>query len=60
MARTVCRRVERNIVALARDEQVPAGAIIYVNRLADLLFAWARLANKRAGVKDVTWAPPKA
>ena len=55
LARTVCRRAERNIVHLGRSEHVPADVIIYLNRLSDLLFTLARLANHRAGVADVTW-----
>lgn len=59
LARTVCRRAEREIVALAEHETVDPTATIYVNRLADLLFALARLANAKAGVADVPWLPDK-
>jgi len=55
VARTVCRRAERSVVALARDEEVPELFLTYLNRLSDLLFTWARLANHDAGVGDVTW-----
>lgn len=55
MARTVCRRSERSVVHLAHESQVPQLFIVYLNRLSDLLFTLARLANYRAGVKDVTW-----
>lgn len=55
ITRTVCRRVERDIVALARQTEVRPELIIYLNRLGDLLFAWARLANHEAGVDDVIW-----
>ncbi|SRR5690606_12795098 len=55
VARTVCRRVERQVVALAATEPVPAEFLVYLNRLSDLLFTLARLANHRAGVGDVTW-----
>jgi cob(I)alamin adenosyltransferase len=55
LARTVCRRAERSVVHLARDTEVPQLFIVYLNRLSDLLFALARLANHRAGVGDVTW-----
>jgi cob(I)alamin adenosyltransferase len=55
VARTVCRRAERSVVALAASEEVPALFVRYLNRLSDLLFTWARLANHRAGVGDVTW-----
>ena len=53
-ARTVCRRAERQIVALGADAVDP-GLMAYVNRLSDLLFVLARLANHRAGVRDVEW-----
>jgi len=55
LARTVCRRAERSIVRLAQDGEVPELYLVYVNRLSDLLFTLARLANQRAGVGDVTW-----
>jgi cob(I)alamin adenosyltransferase len=55
LARTVCRRAERSVVHLAQSAEVPGLFLIYLNRLSDLLFTLARLANHRAGVKDVTW-----
>lgn len=55
LARTVCRRAERSVVHLARESQIPDLFIVYLNRLSDLLFTLARLANHRAGVSDVTW-----
>jgi cob(I)alamin adenosyltransferase len=55
LARTVCRRAERGVVRLAREEGVPAEILVYLNRLSDLLFTLARLANHRAGVGDTTW-----
>ena len=55
VGRTVCRRAERSVVSLARETEVPALFLVYLNRLSDLLFTLARLANHRAGVKDVTW-----
>jgi cob(I)alamin adenosyltransferase len=54
-ARTVCRRAERSLVQLAHQSQVPPVFITYLNRLSDLLFTLARLANHRAGAGDVTW-----
>jgi cob(I)alamin adenosyltransferase len=54
LARTVCRRAERHIVSLGPDA-VPAETITYVNRLSDLLFVLARLANRRANVPDREW-----
>jgi cob(I)alamin adenosyltransferase len=59
VARTVCRRAERAVVALARDEPVPDRAIVYLNRLSDLLFTLARDANAACGVADRTWVPRK-
>lgn len=57
LARTVCRRAERQLVALARVEPVRADLIVYLNRLSDLLFVMARTANRSAGVPDVPWLP---
>jgi cob(I)alamin adenosyltransferase len=56
-ARTVCRRAEREVVALAALEPVPPEVVVYLNRLSDWLFALARAANAAAGVEDVTWEP---
>ena len=55
LARTVCRRAERNVVHLAHTEAVPELFLVYLNRLSDLLFTLARVANRRGGVPDVTW-----
>lgn len=55
LARTICRRAERSVVTLTRTEEVPAFFVVYLNRLSDLLFTLARLANHREGVRDVTW-----
>ena len=55
LARTVCRRAERSVVGLAATDQVPALFVTYINRLSDLLFTLARVANHRAGVGDVIW-----
>lgn len=55
VARTVCRRTERRVVALARESEIRPELIRYLNRLSDLLFTLARLANHRAGVADVPW-----
>jgi len=54
-ARTVCRRAERSIVTLARAAQVDPLVLQYLNRLSDLLFTLARLANHRDGTADETW-----
>jgi cob(I)alamin adenosyltransferase len=55
VARTVCRRAERHVVRLQHAEELPELTVIYLNRLSDLLFTLARLANKRAGAGEVTW-----
>ncbi len=55
LARTVCRRAERATVELAAKEPVRNAIMVYLNRLGDLLFALARLANHRAGMPDVPW-----
>lgn len=55
VARTVCRRAERRVVQLAREEEIPGDVVIYLNRLSDLLFVLARLANERDGAAEVTW-----
>ncbi len=55
LARTVCRRAERQIAALAEKENVPPVILVYVNRLSDLLFVLARLVNARAGCEEVPW-----
>ncbi len=54
-ARTVCRRAERAAVSLAGKEPLRPTVLLYLNRLSDLLFAWARLANHRAAVADIAW-----
>lgn len=55
VARTVCRRAERAVITLQRDTELPPIVIVYLNRLSDLLFVLARVANKRAGAGEVTW-----
>lgn len=55
VARTVCRRAERRVVALGESEEIPGLVVIYLNRLSDLLFTLARVANRRAGTGEVTW-----
>ena len=55
VARTVCRRAERSVVRLAHATDVPPIVIVYLNRLSDLLFVLARVANHRAGAGEVTW-----
>jgi cob(I)alamin adenosyltransferase len=55
LARTICRRAERRVVTLSRHSTVNAAIIKYLNRLGDLLFVMARVANHRAGVPDMPW-----
>ena len=60
VARTVCRRAERWLVALAREQSVPPETIGYLNRLSDALFVWSRWANHTLGAPEVLWAPNEA
>lgn len=55
LARTVCRRAERKVVALKHKDPVSPEALIYLNRLSDLLFVMARFENQQAGVKETVW-----
>jgi len=55
LARTVCRRAERRLVALAAQEDIPPVFLAYLNRLSDLLFVLARTANHQAGVPESPW-----
>lgn len=55
VARTVCRRLERRVVTLAKQQAVASTLLPFLNRLGDLLFVAARIANHRAGVKEVPW-----
>jgi cob(I)alamin adenosyltransferase len=57
LARCVCRRAERRVVALAGHAAVAPEVLRYLNRLSDLLFIAARLANHRAGVAEALWDP---
>jgi cob(I)alamin adenosyltransferase len=55
LARTVCRRAERAVVALARTDDVDPLVLAYLNRLSDLLFVLARQANQAPGSREDTW-----
>ena len=55
VARTVCRRAERIVVALARQESIGAFVIRYLNRLSDLLFVMARYENHQRGIAEPLW-----
>jgi cob(I)alamin adenosyltransferase len=55
VARTVCRRAERRVISLGKEVELPGLVVIYLNRLSDLLFSLARVANARSGAGEVTW-----
>jgi len=60
VARTICRRAERLLVALAREESIPPETIPYLNRLSDAMFVWSRWVNHVLGVPEVLWEPNAA
>jgi cob(I)alamin adenosyltransferase len=60
VARTICRRAERAITALAAQEPINADAQRYVNRLSDWLFTLARLVNHRQDVLENAWQPSQS
>jgi cob(I)alamin adenosyltransferase len=60
VARTVCRRAERTLVALAAGDSVSMSSRVYLNRLSDLLFVLARALNRAGGVPDVLWQKDRA
>ena len=55
IARTVCRRAERQVVGLAEKVDVHPNVIVYLNRLSDFLFVMARLVNHREGKQEILW-----
>lgn len=57
LARTVCRRAEREVVALTHEEPMNPVVQTYLNRLSDWLFALARAENAVAGLADIQWVP---
>ena len=57
VARTVCRRAERRLCTLSRDEKINAISLQYLNRLSDLLFVIARAVNRNAGAAEPLWQP---
>ena len=57
IARAVCRRVEREVLAVARERDLNPIALVYLNRLSDLLFILARTANARSGGDEPLWRP---
>ena len=60
ITRTICRRAERLLVALARQEPVPPEAIQYLNRLSDAMFVWSRWSNFVLHMPEVLWDPNQA
>ena len=56
VCRTICRRVERGCVALSQSSKIDFNIVVYLNRLSDLLFVWARWTNKRAGKIENFWS----
>lgn len=59
IARTVCRRAERGVVALAELEAVEEVIVIYLNRLSDYLFVLSRMVTKELNATEVPWVPKK-
>jgi cob(I)alamin adenosyltransferase len=57
VARTICRRAERQAAALAREEEIGAHVLAYLNRLSDALFVMARYENYARGVAEPLWGP---
>ncbi len=60
VCRTICRRAERLLVSLSREEQAPSDSIEYLNRLSDALFVWSRWVNQKLGLPEVLWQPNQA
>jgi cob(I)alamin adenosyltransferase len=60
IGRTVCRRAERICVALAREGNIPAEAVRYLNRLSDALFVWSRWASHVTGAPETLWEPNRS
>ncbi|MGZ8437229.1 MAG: cob(I)yrinic acid a,c-diamide adenosyltransferase [Candidatus Limnocylindrales bacterium] len=57
VARTICRRAERQATALARDEPIGPTVLPYLNRLSDALFVMARYENHQRGIPEPLWQP---
>lgn len=60
LARTVCRRAEREVVRMGRTHSLPPEAVRYLNRLSDLLFVLARWSAKASGHAEPLWEPDRA
>ena len=59
LARTICRRAERLVVRLVREERVEPVCVVFLNRVSDLLFVLARRSNQLEGVKETPWTARK-
>ena len=59
LARAVCRRAERNLVALEKERQSGGQTLAYINRLSDLLFVLARFITRESNEEEVYWQPGK-
>jgi len=57
VTRTICRRAERLLITLAREESVPPEIIPYLNRLSDAMFVWSRWVNHALDVPEALWDP---
>jgi cob(I)alamin adenosyltransferase len=60
VCRTVCRRAERLLVQLHREQSAPPEAVQYLNRLSDALFVWSRWVNVKQGAAETLWEPNRA
>ncbi len=60
ICRTVCRRAERLLVRLAKEQSVPAEAVQYLNRLSDAFFVWSRWVNHALSATETLWQPNAA
>ena len=58
VARTICRRAEREVVLLAQQEEINQNIVILLNRISDLLFVLSRIENKTSGIRDQKWEKP--
>lgn len=58
VARTICRRAEREVVLLAQQEEINQNIVILLNRISDLLFVLSRIENKISGIPDQKWEKP--
>ena len=55
LSRTIARRAETHVIALSQKEEINKIAVVYLNRLSDLLFVLARVLNKRKNIDDIVW-----